>query len=217
MHRDWILPSLITVITALVLGLIILASLYSVASTEVESFRAALDSRTDIDACIAKYRDIPKIASDDINFCFAKVQQQSFIDDYRIRRQAFFQHESAEKVTLWLVVIITIAGVGLSLLQLLLSHRLSISGSSSMQGENELIVESGKLSLKSAYVGAIIFGISLLFFFLYMHYVFLVTEVATGSSVQVTSSATPLQDAANGTYLGQDGSLVGSQPTVPPK
>ncbi|MDE2383211.1 MAG: hypothetical protein KGO53_01220 [Alphaproteobacteria bacterium] len=176
---------------------------------EHQSFKDALDTRYDIQTCIKTYRKDAIATADDIDLCARKSAEQALIDDFRIRQNIFFQHRVAEEVSLWLVVSITLGGVLLAALQLLLSFSL-VRGrlGAGLPADGELSIEAGRISIRSAYVGAIILGISFAFFLAYMFYVFTLTGVSGERSQKPdTLVVTPLQVPALGKDLGSKGGL----------
>lgn len=109
------------------------------------------------------------------------------LQDFRIRREKFVRQELDERVTLALVVGITISGVLMAGLQLLMSYKLAQAGHSELAKDIELSVQKDKIALKSSVVGLAILVISLAFFVVYVKWIYTINEV----SVDAPKSQTP--------------------------
>jgi len=95
------------------------------------------------------------------------------LEDLRIRREKFIRQEFDERVTLALVVAITISGVVMAGLQLFMSYRLAQSGQSDFgKDDTQLSIEKGKVAFKSSVVGLAILIISLAFFVVYVKWIY---------------------------------------------
>lgn len=80
-------------------------------------------------------------------------------------------------VLLWMVVLITIAGVTLAGIQLMWTYRLALSGKGDMPGASETTISEHSLVVKSSIVGVTILGFSLVFFVVFVIYVYPITLV----------------------------------------
>jgi len=74
------------------------------------------------------------------------------LEDFRIRREKFLRQELDERVTLALVVGITISGVVMAGLQLFMSYKLAQTGHAELAKDIELSVQQGKIALKSSVI-----------------------------------------------------------------
>jgi hypothetical protein len=118
------------------------------------------------------------------DLCYAHLHQQALLNDFRIRRLKFTQQTYDERVLLWMVVVITLAGVGLAALQLVGSFRLASVGAANFDQQTELSVQQGKLSVKSSVTGLLILICSFAFFWVFVYEVFVIktVDVDGGSS-----------------------------------
>jgi hypothetical protein len=120
--------------------------------------------------------------------CYSLIQGQGLLNDYAIRKLDFFQQYRANGVLMWMVVIVTFSGVALAALQLWLSYQLAVANNSALEANNgELILQRGKLVLKSSITGLFILLISFCFFLVFVIYVYRL------SGVESHFSASPVQ------------------------
>jgi hypothetical protein len=106
------------------------------------------------------------------------------LTDYLIRREKFVRQELDERVTMWLVVSITLAGVVLAAIQLFMSYRLATAGLSDFAKDSELLVEKAKVSFKSSVTGLVILAISLLFFIVYVRWIYTTQDISLAGRPQ---------------------------------
>jgi hypothetical protein len=121
---------------------------------------------------LTKYTDVWRL-------CENQMFDQLLLNDFTIRRQKFEANTLDERVNLWLVVAITLSGVFLSAMQLAMSYRLAQIAKTDLAGNNELVVEQGKLSLKSSVTGLLIMALSLIFFVIYVKWIYQNFDVVT--------------------------------------
>ncbi len=100
-----------------------------------------------------------------------------YLEDFRIRKEKFVRQYLDERVTLWMVVAITLSGVLLAAVQLVMSFRLALRGRAAFGQDNELALESGKISLRSSITGAVILALSFAFFMVYVIWIYSIREV----------------------------------------
>jgi hypothetical protein len=102
------------------------------------------------------------------SLCEKDAYDRFYLEDFVIRREKLVRQELDERVILWLVVSITVAGVLLAGVQLYTSYRLVMSGRQSPDDSSELTFQRDKLSLKSSIAGLVILALSLAFFVIYV-------------------------------------------------
>jgi hypothetical protein len=100
-----------------------------------------------------------------------------YLEDFLIRREKFLRQYLDERVTLWLVVSITISGIVLAAIQLFMSFRLALAGNGELAKDSEFALENTKLSIKSSITGAVILALSLAFFMVYVIWIYTIREV----------------------------------------
>jgi hypothetical protein len=115
--------------------------------------------------------DVPFLAyvSD---FCYGQVRGEDLLGDFYIRKLSFVQQQSNTGVLLWMVVVITIAGVSLAGFQLLAAYRLANNGRGDFSQGGELSLDPKSISLKSSVTGVVILTLSLAFFIAYVKWVY---------------------------------------------
>lgn len=139
----------------------------------VQSAEALTEDRYTIERCIDKSPIVKATTGlGAAQACYEAIRLQGMLDDFRIRRTQFSRQGFDERVILWMVVMITVAGVLLSGLQLLAGYKLSKSAEELSKSGSTLTVESGKVSLTSSIVGVMIFGMSFAFFYVFISQVF---------------------------------------------
>jgi hypothetical protein len=109
--------------------------------------------------------------------CGNQVYNQMILADFTIRREKLVRQELDERVTLWMVVSITLSGVLLAALQLLTSYKLAASGHADFAKDSEVVIQRDRISFKSSITGVLILGISLAFFIVYVLWIYTITEV----------------------------------------
>lgn len=104
----------------------------------------------------------------------SKIMYWNFlIHDFEIRREKFEQQNSDDRILLWMVVSITVAGVLLSGLQLYVSFKIANPGKGPFESDvGEVSIEKGKLSVKSSVTGLLILAISFAFFIVFVIFVY---------------------------------------------
>jgi hypothetical protein len=60
--------------------------------------------------------------------CGKEAYARLSLEDFTIRREKFIRQELDERVTLWMVVGITLAGTAMSVVQLIMSYKLAVTG-----------------------------------------------------------------------------------------
>jgi hypothetical protein len=109
--------------------------------------------------------------------CSNEIFNDLFLEDFLIRREKFLRQYLDERVTLWLVVSITISGILLAAVQLFMSFKLASRGVGEFAKDSEFAIENTKLSIRSSITGAVILTLSLAFFMVYVIWIYTVREV----------------------------------------
>jgi hypothetical protein len=112
-----------------------------------------------------------------ITVCKQEIDSQNNLNEFVLRRLGFLTRSYADRITLWMVVIITLSGVFLAGLQLAASYRLAMTRGTALASDNEATVEEGKLVLRSSVTGLFVLLISLGFFLIYVKYIYVMPEV----------------------------------------
>ena len=148
--------------------------------------------------CIESHRDAAKIQTisiDDLykinGFCYDSLVSQSLVDEELVRIDTFVFQKYQTIVLLFMVVAITLSGVGLAGLQLLASYKLAIVGRGELAGGGELTYSRDSISFKSSVVGLMILAISFAFFMVYVIWVYTLTEGGTSPSKPGISRGSP--------------------------
>jgi hypothetical protein len=139
--------------------------------------------------CIESHRDGAKIQNISIDefyringFCYDSMVSQLLVDEELVRIDTFVFQKYQTRVLLFMVVAITLSGVGLAGLQLLASYKLAILGRGELTGGGELTYSRDSVSFKSSVVGLMILAISFAFFMVYVIWVYTITEGGTSTS-----------------------------------
>jgi hypothetical protein len=188
--RDLLSRRSALVLVALIAGILI-GGCIEFMFADHSNFVAADSSRTNHDEritiCINK--TLEAVKPEKINFgvfervwrlCGNEVFNALYLEDFAIRREKFLRQYLDERVTLWMVVTITISGVLLAAIQLFMSFKLAMTGKAEFGKDNELALESGRLSLKSSITGAVILALSFAFFMVYVIWIYSIREVPVG-------------------------------------
>lgn len=126
-----------------------------------------------------------------LNLCTDEVSKHLELNDFQIRRLKFFGQYYAERVTLWMVVFVTVAGVALSAVQLLTSFKIATRATDA-GGQHEITIETGKIVIKSSAIGLMVLFTSLAFFLVFVINVYKIEEI------KQETKATPLTTASSG-------------------
>jgi hypothetical protein len=144
------------------------------------------------------------------NLCGKEEYARLAFDDFSIRREKFIRQELDERVTLWMVVAITLSGIAMSAIQLIMSYKLAITRHSELTKDTTLSIEKGKIAVKSSIIGVTILVISLALFVVYVKWIYTITE---------THIAPPQTEWQSGRQLPLEGTLqpvpsLGEQPST---
>lgn len=131
------------------------------------------DALNRINSGVLKMSDLQSASA----HCYSDLYRLGMLNDFQIRRMKFVQQTYDERILLWMVVAITLAGVVLAGLQLIGSYRLLASGQNQMGTDGEVTLERGRISLKSSVTGLLILGLSFAFFVVFVYEVFTIKEV----------------------------------------
>jgi hypothetical protein len=133
---------------------------------------------TSIADCIEKFRsgtDIKEVQglSGLNNFCYYYVGYQLKADQEIIRRDNYLFQRNENVVLMYMVVLITFAGVFLAGVQLLASYKLASIGKGELGGGGEIIYSATTgASFKSSVVGLVILALSFAFFLVFVYKVY---------------------------------------------
>jgi hypothetical protein len=148
--------------------------------------------------CIESHRDAAKIQNISIDefyringFCYDSLVSQLLVDEELVRIDTFVFQKYQTMVLLFMVVTITLSGVGLAGLQLLASYKLAILGRGELAGGGELTYSRDSISFRSSVVGLMILAISFAFFMVYVIWVYTLTEGGTSPSKPGISRGSP--------------------------
>jgi len=148
--------------------------------------------------CIESHRDAAKIQNISIDefyringFCYDSIVSQLLVDEELVRIDNFIFQKYQTRILLFMVVTITLSGVGLAGLQLLASYKLAILGRGELAGGGELTYSRDSISFKSSVVGLMILAISFAFFMVYVTWVYTLTEGGTSTSKPGINSGSP--------------------------
>jgi hypothetical protein len=177
----------LAMVAAAGLALSTLPAVFGPRSQEASStspLEADSDSRP-LYSCIDKTRKAIKSGDTDYDLyeriwrlCGNQVYNQMYLADFTIRREKLVRQELDERVTLWMVVSITLSGVILAGLQLLTSYKLASSNHSDLARDSEVVIQRDRISLKSSITGVLILGISLAFFIVYVLWIYNIKEIS---------------------------------------
>lgn len=109
--------------------------------------------------------------------CQARLHHEGLLRDFELRRAKFHSQAYQEGILLWMVVSITITGVGLAGLQLLLAFKLATTGNGRLAESNSLDIERGKLSVKSSVTGLLVLICSFAFFWVFVREIYVVKPI----------------------------------------
>lgn len=135
--------------------------------------------------------------------CAEKLRLGDQLQRARIVDMAYLDQFFAGRISLYVVVLITLSGVAFAGFQLWSAFRLSPISSSATQGAAEhglaldstFSVEMGKISVKSSISGVVILVISFAFFFVYIEKVYTITSHNDRGGYRVASETMPVLEA----------------------
>jgi hypothetical protein len=132
-------------------------------------------------------------------FCGSQTFALDELDEFDVRMENFYRQMFDTRLILFMVIAITMSGVGLAGLQLLASYKLAVMGhADSIERDHEISIERGKISVKSSVTGIIILVISLAFFVVYIKWVYPINDVnVENSPAQFTSKPVDNNSAPN--------------------
>lgn len=153
------------------------------------------------------------------DYCYAQAYNEFMLRDFDLRRDKFARQDYDEKIMLWMVVAITIAGVLLAGLQILASYRLAASGRGEFERDSEVALEKSRISVKSSVTGLLILTVSFAFFMVFVIWVYTFKEdkvaYPSGGSAPAGTSAA-LRDLGVG-GLGPSPGQTGAKPDRDPE
>lgn len=163
------------VIASLVLGTVLVGVFVYliVSSTHIPKNRQGVNG-TSIADCIEKFgsnagpKQVQELTGLN-NFCYYYVAYQLSADQGVIRRDDYLFQRNENVVLMYMVVLITFAGVVLAGVQLLASYKLALLGKGELAGGGEIIYSAaGGASFKSSVVGLVILALSFAFFLVFV-------------------------------------------------
>ena len=165
-------------------------------SEEVATFQPKDSENKPLYSCIDYTKKAIKSSDADYDLyeriwrlCGNQIYNQMYLADFRIRREKLIEQKLDERVTMWMVVSITVSGVILAGLQLATSYKLASSGHSEFAKDSEIIIQRDRISLKSSITGVLILGISFAFFIVYVMWIYTITEIPVDRSENLRSTS----------------------------
>lgn len=159
----------------------------------------------------------------EMEYCYAVARQeyQSYSDRsvVELRRTAFINHQAHSNNLLIFVITITAAGILVAAVQLFFGYRLAQRGVSVASDVAEGEVSSGRIYFRSSVTGVAIIFFSFLFFFLYIRYVYPLSDPSAAertSTGSVVSTSDPDQIPGTGTMLDAEDSHAASSTAPDP-
>jgi len=127
------------------------------------------------------------------DYCYSRAHGDGLLNDFAIRRLKFLQQAYDERILLWMVVALTMGGVGLAALQMVTSYRLSADGrAAGVEGPTEFSLERGRIALKSSVTGLFVLIFSFAFFYVFVFEIYKIKDVNPDSIDQsARASFTP--------------------------
>lgn len=119
---------------------------------------------------LARIRDLSGL-------CWQQIQAQGTLNDFEIRRLAFFQQYFSNPVLLWMVVVVTLSGVVLAGIQLLASFELAAAQGTALVQDGELVIQKSRIALKSSVTGLFILVMSFAFFIVFVKFIYRIDQV----------------------------------------
>ena len=142
-----------------------------------------------VSKCVERYLDLLKPQSPTIDIvekyrgvCSAMIQDQNQADTAATTTATFKAHRANTDVLMWMVVVITLAGVSMAAVQLYWSYRLAQTGHGNILEGSEATLSKDKVVVKSSVVGIIVLAFSLAFFIVYVKYVYTLTPTEVSSA-----------------------------------
>jgi hypothetical protein len=114
-----------------------------------------------------------------VEHCYSMIRSQGLVNDFSLRKAAYLQQYRANQILTWMVVLITLSGVGLAAVQLAASYQLARSSGAGLASRDELLLTRDKIVLKSSVAGLFILLISFAFFSVFVLYVYRIGAMET--------------------------------------
>lgn len=197
---------------SLVASLVAIAFVISLAQTRIagpESDNLGRNAQAEISDCVGRALRQTKRDAVDVSLSdYEKVSEFCGHETYALEKlvaidvstETFHRQMFDTRLILFMVVVITLSGVGLATVQLLASYKLASAGHGEAFGaQSEISLERNKVSLKSSVTGLIILVVSLAFFIVYVKWVYPITPVNMDSSPS-QQTMTPLANPVQGQY-----------------
>ncbi|MGE3992930.1 hypothetical protein [Pseudorhodoplanes sp.] len=128
--------------------------------------------------------------------CYAFIREQGLLDDFAARNVAYFQQGYANRVILWMVVLITFSGVALAAIQLITTYHFASTSQDYNSKSDELVFQRDRVILKSSVTGLFILLISFAFFLVFVAYVYRLDDA--GSYTDTHPRVVTLPDVKSG-------------------
>lgn len=196
-----------------------------------QSRRSAPDAGHEFTSCIDGTLKTIRISSPDVvaygavwRLCGEQIYDIDALNDFSIRKEKFTRQELDERVILFLVVAITLSGVGLAGLQLLASYKLASRRRLKFTEDSTLSLEHDKVSLRSSVTGLLILVVSLGFFIIYVKWIYMIRETGVEAPPALHQDLPASFSAAGRALLNVTGGLGapslsptnGMTPNIPP-
>lgn len=174
-----VVGSRIGIIASIAAGTVLLAVfIYLVlSSNHLQQARHGGVNGTSIADCIEKFRsgtDVKDVQALSVlnGFCYNYVGYQLAADEEVIKRDNYLFQRNENVVLMYMVVLITFAGVLLAGVQLVASYKLASLGKGELVGGGEIHYSTTGASFKSSVVGLVILALSFAFFLVFVLYIY---------------------------------------------
>jgi hypothetical protein len=122
--------------------------------------------------------------------CYVEVNEADTLQAFTQQLSALYNQQNQLPLLLWMVVILTVSGIGLAGVQLYGAYRLAFTGKGDLKDIGGRIeISRERISLDSPVAGIVILIISFAFFFVFVKYVYLIQDVKITPNSSVTGPA----------------------------
>lgn len=187
-------------LSKIILGLVLILVSALTLTPAILNLGANNHNTLNIGSCVADvisklYSTSPTFANYQVahDYCSIHTYSELVIQDFKLRRSAYALQGIMGQVILWMVVIITLSGVGLASMQLFASYRLAEKlGSNPQTDATTLGIEPGKLVISTSVSGLMVLIVSFAFFYVFVSGVY---KMDDSSNAQPTSVEAKLHSA----------------------
>lgn len=173
-------------------------------------------TRSDLESCIASNlpqnvapADRLKMAETAGRYCYGVAMDALRLDEQAATNSIYANQTFQNRILLFMVVFLTLAGVVLSALQLWASYRLASEGRGQLAEGGEIGLTGANVAVKSSVVGVVILGLSLGFFAIFA------TEVYRLRPIDLAPDAQTAAGDVNGAATTTDEPPAGSNEVGP--